>query len=483
MTYRLALALVIVGCSVEPANEHGDDGEHSNFDRAAWWKRVTTKKLIGTTRTGQDIYTHGGPVCGRLGSCRYETAEQRQAAASVPRTCGRFMSVPGDMLKPRVDHAAIEVTPGRVLVLGGYDIERRGESDYWFVPSETAELRSVNGAGWQVRDDLHPPGWDGMTGAWFEGNSFEMIKLHNGEVVFAGGSFIIQQMVESYVLDTLQDEADWQWTRIGDVSGPDEHIRFDYSTSAWGASNERAVVAGGVYFVGPDVLPYDDTRILDAAHRSWSKGPNLIQPRVGHAAVTMQGAVVLLGGATMEGLTGSIERLRVDGTSWEAVGELIRPRMSHDAVQLSAQEVLVVGGEIVEAGSGELVVTASTEIVNLSTGASAEAAPMPEALIGFGLSRLPSGHILLTGGDSGLEGADELRARAYLFDVNQRRWLRINGEQSSPRAGHTPVNVANTVMLTGGVAERDDNAEPIYTASSEIFSPGSCTNHLPFVGR
>lgn len=478
MIYRVVLALVIVGCSVDPASEHGRDGERNNFDRAAWWKRVTAQQLLGTTRDGQSVYSYGGPMCGRLEQCQRETGNQSRSADSVPRTCGSFKAVSGDMLKPRVEHAAIEARAGRVLVVGGYNLERQGKDDYWFLPSETAELRSIHETGWQVRDDLMP------SGSWFKSNGLTMIKLHDGNILFAGGSFAIHQAVESYVLDPSVEEADWHWTRIGNISRPNEPIRLNYSISAWGPASERAVVAGGLYFQGVETLPYLDTRLLDSSHRQWIKGPDLIQPRIAHAAVTVQGRVILLGGASPEGLTANIEYLQYNATRWESLGELVRPRMNHQAIQLSPEEVLVVGGEVLHDESGEVVVTASTEIVNLETGTSVEAEPLPEALTEFGLSRLPSGHILVTGGDSGLEGADEFRARAYLYDVHQRRWLRIDGDMSSPRSAHTPVEVAGTVMLTGGVVGRyDDDENPIYTASSEVFSPGSCANYLPFIGR
>jgi len=85
------------------------------------------------------------------------------------------------------------------------------------------------------------------------------------------------------------------------------------------------------------------------AHAGWSRGPDMVQPRVGAAAALLHdGDVLMVGGLAdggiYDGSYAGVERLDAATGTWTSTGNLISSRVRTAAVTLRDGTVLAVGG-------------------------------------------------------------------------------------------------------------------------------------------
>jgi len=101
------------------------------------------------------------------------------------------------------------------------------------------------------------------------------------------------------------------------------------------------LIAGGTAGIDSGVGSCELFRQRDDSFRD---GPALFVPRQDHAAVSVAGGVLVIGGRNAQGLVGNAEFYDPLTQSWVAAGTLITPRADHTATPIAGGSILVAGG-------------------------------------------------------------------------------------------------------------------------------------------
>lgn len=232
-----------------------------------------------------------------------------------------FVPTAAPMLTPRSHHTATLLQDGTVLVVGG----RGGTatSAEALVAAET---------------------YDAATGTWTYSPGLPLARhshtatlLEDGRVLVVGGQDSNNQ--PSYTA-WLRDPASGAWTA---VSMPTSAARTGHTATL--LSNGRVLVAGGTSSAtGSTAL--GSTYLFNPADNTWSRGPELHEPRHSHAAALLRGQVVLTGGSRggtdVLPLTESIDPANLQSSRQMGMGQ----RRAGHTFSMSAfsGEALVLGG-------------------------------------------------------------------------------------------------------------------------------------------
>jgi Kelch motif/Galactose oxidase, central domain len=190
----------------------------------------------------------------------------------------------------------------------------------------------------------------------------------------------------------------------------------------------------------------------------------MTMPRAAHTSTLLQsGEVLIAGGCSVDGCElddrGRTTELFDPRTgSFRPGPQLLRPRVGHAAVRLRDGSVLVVGGW----SGAEPTATAELYAPGRSL---SRLPPMTTARGGFSATLLPDGRVLIAGGT---DGRRTLRS-AELFDP-QSGSFRATGSMRSARAAHAAAVVrGGRVLLAGG------SSDGRVLASAEIYNPRTGT--------
>ena len=190
-----------------------------------------------------------------------ETGEWRQAAT---------------MEQPLFRQAAVLLSDGRVLVVGGVSLSDGKES---------------------ARAEIYDPATDTWTpteNMTTERGEPKAVLLSDGRVLVTGDRSrdfrAVTGKAETY------DPNTGTWTPTGDLSNSSRGHSLTLLPDG------RVLVAGGVHPTNRHFGAYPTTEIFDPTTNSWSPGPELFEPRIHHSATLMpDGRVLLIGGFVPEG--------------------------------------------------------------------------------------------------------------------------------------------------------------------------------------
>ena len=251
------------------------------------------------------------------------------------------------------------------------------------------------------------------------------------------------------------------------------------------------VIAGGGEGSILDIKGTDTTEIYDFPTMSLGSGPPMHSARTLHTAVTLtDGRTLVVGGADHIGAPQSTcEFYDPDRASFVRTGAMSTPRVGHAAALLPDGRVLVVGGTIIPQDPILALEFAqrSAEIWNPSTGAWTPAAAPSRHLFAPGLTALPDGRILLSGGlevdvISGPGGEIISRnvigsiAACEIYDSATDTWSSA-AAMAAPRGFHSVGTVVlddGRVLVTGGFFGFD-LIEGSALDSSEVYDPSTDT--------
>jgi Kelch motif len=343
-------------------------------------------------------------------------------ASPVTNPAGLWIRT-GTMGTPRINHAAVRLLDGRVLVMGG----ERGSN------GET--VTSV---------ELYDP----VTGTWSA--TGEMLKPHEGFPatllrdgrVLVGG---IEDTTENDAISTAEvyDPESGTWTAtgqmIGDGHGTATLLRngkvlvaglsaqlYDPDSGSWTETGRmisprylhtavllfdgRVLVAGGD--VVPDIV-VDSAELYDPDTGSWTAIANMRAKREPNGAFLQPDGKVLVLGSRAGG-TQSAELYDPVNGAWIATGSMVAPRFDYAAASLADGRVLVVGGN---ENSGVL---ATTELYDPGTGTWTSTAPMLRSHGTPGERGTPAiplldGTVLVAGGQNCLAGVCVPTGAAELY--------------------------------------------------------------------
>jgi hypothetical protein len=171
--------------------------------------------------------------------------------------------------------------------------------------------------------------------------------------------------------------------------------------------NGKLLIVGGGDARGASTR-LDTGYLLDPAANTWT--PIAVAPtaRVGHAAFLQpSGKVVVVGGAVGT----QIDAYDPVAGAWSAIGALHVARIQEVRVQLASGKIMLAGGGL---GYDSL---SSVEIVDPSTGAVIDEAPMTQDRLGASAALLPDGKVLVAGGVAmhGVKDPSVCLASAELF--------------------------------------------------------------------
>lgn len=261
--------------------------------------------------------------------------------------------------------------------------------------------------------------------------------LQNGKVLVAGGR-------GTGVLDSaeLYDHATGTWTVTGHMAMP----RIGHTATL--LSDGRVLVAGGDTSDAPPNFGRTDTaEIYDPATGTWSPTGRMTMMRCWFDATRLQnGKVLIAGGYEFDNLNGA-ELYDPETGTWSATGSLNVPRYGHTMTLLHDGKVLVARGS----GDGDLMSTlSSAELYDATSGTWSVVGDSGRGSVSHTATLLPSGSVLVTGGNPGGIGSDVVLAGSELFDPSTQAWSRA-ADLLAPRYDHTAtVLPTGEVLTTGG---------------------------------
>ncbi len=232
----------------------------------------------------------------------------------------------------RMDPELLLLDDGRVLVLGGFDIDASGLQPGSTPFVGTTEIFNPETGEWQEAATMDQPLFRQAA-----------VLLSDGRVLVMGGTLIIDgtQSARAEIYDPATDT----WTPTGDMDverGRPEAVLlsdgrvlvtgdrsldfrsvtgkaeiYDPDTGAWSSTGDmskasightltllpdgRVLATGGVHPTNIHYGVYSTTEIFYPASNSWSPGPELSEPRIDHSATLLpNGRVLLVGGFVHE---------------------------------------------------------------------------------------------------------------------------------------------------------------------------------------
>ena len=368
---------------------------------------------------GRAVVPPGAPSC---------AVRVRWASTSYPLLVDPSWTTTGALAQKRRRHAAVMLSTGRVLAMGGTEqLSNDGNT-----PLATSEL------------------YDPASGTWAAGAPLPVARvghtataLKDGRVVVAGGEIVTATDQSPTDTSVFYAPATAKWsagpTMTLAMAGhkaallPNGKVLALLTNSpqeldpagagSWSATPKlpisnveyeivvsppaigKVLVSGGYLFGTLGYIYQTSYAIYDVAARTWTKGQGAMKAaRARHAAVLLPGGNALITGGVNGGTAPENSAEIYDWTSdtWSTAGTMALGRSYASAILLGNGYPLVAGGA-----------SASTELFVPATGAWSPGGDMSQARASFPLVGLPSGQALAVGG----EAAGEALASTELFGV------------------------------------------------------------------
>jgi Galactose oxidase, central domain len=224
------------------------------------------------------------------------------------------------------------------------------------------------------------------------------------------------------------------------------------------------IVDGGQLDIDDLLVSTASAELSDASLGSFASTGSPSVARESHTAtLLLSGKVLITGGNEFNGYptwlnpTATAELYDPATGTFARTGNMSVGRTQHTASLLADGRVLVVGGST-NVGSGTATTTttlASAEIYDPGKGIFSPAGNMGAPRAGHTATLLPSGKVLITGG----QNDQSAQATAELYDP-QTNSFTATGSMGAPRMGHTATLLINgKVLVAGG-------------ATNKVLSPG-----------
>ncbi|MDE2256544.1 MAG: hypothetical protein KGK05_02140 [Xanthomonadaceae bacterium] len=425
---------------------------------------------FGNPLTGAELYDPGTNTWSVTGSLM--TARWRQAATLLPSgkvlvaggeadangtplssaelydPATSLWSSAGSLATARYSNTVTLLPSGKVLVAGGFDVNGSAVS--------STEIYDPTTSTWSA------------AGSLISARAIHTVtRLPSGEVLVAGGQSSTSNSIASLASAELFDPASEQWSGSGTL------IAARLGHTATLLQTGKVLVAGGA---DGSLAAVSSAELYDPTTGAWSAtaGP-LSTARFLHTATLLpSGKVLVVGGLNSNGALASAELYDPATGTWTPTGSLATPRWVHTATLLPSGKVLVTGGLTGTGGLNSKNFVASAELYDPARGTWSAAPSMAYARGYQTATLLPSGLVLVAAGDgfSGSPPSFEL-ASAELYDPVANSWSAA-GSLAQPRHDHTATLLpSGKVLVTGG--EYTDNVSPTILNSAELYDPASNT--------
>ena len=321
----------------------------------------------------------------------------------------------GKLNQRRADHTATLLRDGKVLVAGGYQEARTGNS------TNSAELFDPASGTWTPTGTLNTPR-----------EAHLATLLHDGTVLIAGGNSRGGRLAST----ERYNPATGSWTLTGNLNTARE-----YGSQATLLGNGKVLVTGGYRADQDGALA--SAELYDPASGMWMLTGSMNVPRYGHTATLLADGKVLVaaGRGPLQGAPlGSAEVYDPATGNWKPTGSLSTARALHAVTLLPDGRVLVVGGDKAN------VRQKSAELYDPSTGTWTPTGSLTTARFLHTATLLPNGRVLVAGGYQ-----HEALDSAELYDPPTGSWVGIDG-LNEERCAHTATLLPNgKVLVAAGI--------------------------------
>ena len=242
-------------------------------------------------------------------------------------------------------------------------------------------------------------------------------------------------------------------------------------------SDGRILVVGGANTTGVDgaaTIFYATAEIYDPATGTWTAAGSLkTGPRVLHTLTALWGGKTLVtGGWNGKAALSSAEIYDLNKGTFSATGSMKKARAEHREIMLFDGRVLITGGFD---SSGAPI--ASAELYDPATGTFSETkgGPMTAARTAHRMNTVGEGKVLVTGG---FGAGGEVLATAELFDPKTETFTLLAASLAHARANHSASELpTGEILVIGGNSGSGvlDSTE-FYDPDTKIFTAGPTLN-------
>lgn len=385
----------------------------------------------------------------------------------------------GSMAYARASHTSSLLTNGKVLVIGGFcysnqdnarmpdpstdnrlnttvsktsrtlrrafistiehmlDI-RRQNSDA--VSLNSVELYDPSTGNWTITGNLSIPRADHTASV-----------LNDGRVLVTGGVSPGSEKNAGNSAE-LYDPSTGRWVTQGNMT----YARNSHTASV--LTNGKVLVAGGSGSDGTS----DSAELYDPSTGNWTLTGKLTTGRALHTAIVLtDGKVLITGGTDYTSALQSTELYDPSTGVWTSTGALKTARGYHTACLLTDGRVLVTGGAFDSLG---VVISASTELYNSSTGNWSTTGDLNVPTMSPTSSLLHDGKVLVVGGQL---YETEILKSAQLYDPSTGDWTLVASLENARFLHAETVLINGKVLVTGGFGDYIQRAAELYDPLAE----------------
>ena len=346
-------------------------------------------------------------------------------ALERPATLGS-LHVVSPMLEPRSGHAAVLLTNGQVLIVGGM---RRNQDFYRSAELYDPATEKFSATGSMALARVGPAA----------------VRLPSGQVLVVGG----------YVGHSVTDVAEIYDPATGKFSDAGRMTQKRGRPAVTLLTTGDVLITGGSENDGPGGVA--SAELFHSATGKFEAVAPMHAGRVSHTSILLTDGRVLICGGRGDEVTASAELYDPASKTFTATGKMIAPRYKHSAGLLPDGRVLVAGGSGPLDWHGQL---ASAEIYDPRTGAFTETAALTDARFKLPdeAASLPDGSLLFAGGSTTLD----------VYSPATGKFAPVNDRLPDVRLFMTETKLADgAVLLTGGYPNNDDRG----TAAAYIYRP------------
>jgi len=333
----------------------------------------------------------------------------------------------GFMLHPRYGHTATLLKDGTVLIVGGVDT--------WPTPVGEAELFDPHSGAFLPAGRMFAPRWGHAS-----------VLLKDGRVLIVGGYSKPRDSSIDLALEAtaeIFDPATRTFARAAQL--PSDQTR-------WVASL-IALPDGGALLLGgrcSGQFERFDPTASSFTPDAYTPFQQFVPP-----VVTASGRLILAGGGSCTGRgefsTTMISSSDDYGENLSTIGQLNDSRMFHTATSFGGEQLLVAGGFArdfnpqMQAGT-----LASAEVVDAATGMSRRVGSLNQARSGHSAAPLKNGEVLLTGGESAVNGSNQVLSSTEIYDPVRETFHFVGSLNVARISAPLVVTADGRIFILGG---------------------------------